>query len=62
MLDGAHEKHAATERITKIGGQFLLARHIEDVVDAGRNIVLTHFIPSINDDEKNKTNLGMDPN
>lgn len=46
ILSGAHEEYAATERVAEISGQFLLSCYVQHVIDAGRDIVLAHFVPS----------------
>ena len=42
----ANKKQTTSEGISKKCGQLLLARDVEDVVDAGRDVVLAQFIPS----------------
>ena len=45
VLRSAHEKHATAERISKIGCQFVLPGYVEHVVNAGRNVIMTQFVP-----------------
>lgn len=46
LRDGTHEENTAAERVAEISGQFVLFGDVENVIDAGRSIVTTHFVPS----------------
>lgn len=43
--NGAHEEYAASQRVAEIGGQFVLFGDVKDIVDAGRYVIATHFVP-----------------
>ena len=46
MFDQGDEEDGRTERMSDVG-HFWLFSHREDVVDAGRNVVVAHLIPTV---------------